>query len=105
MVHVSSDTLSFVYEIRNLSGDVPPVVFEVLLDARTLNHRRRSQEKTPRWARLEQHQCQNCPLNTADDPYCPVALSLVELVERFEQLVSFVKVEVTVKTSERTYRA
>jgi len=100
---VTKDTLSFIYEIRSTSGDTAPVRFEVLLDGDTLNHRRVLREDPPAWAHLDHHQCRNCPLNIAEHPYCPVALSLVELVERFEQLVSFAEVEVTVKTRERSY--
>jgi hypothetical protein len=56
----------------------------------------------PAWTRLGVHQCSVCPLGTEATPHCPAALSLVELVQKFGELLSFTEVEATVVTKERT---
>ena len=50
----------------------------------------------PSWTKLETHQCNNCPLNKEEHPYCPVATNLVELVDCCDAFMSHddIKVEV-----------
>lgn len=55
----------------------------------------------PDWARLEQHQCPNCSLNSAQAPHCPAALNLAPLVTSFEHLLSHDEVLLEVITQER----
>jgi hypothetical protein len=76
--------------------------FEVELDGHTLALVGDSDAPKPAWAKLNFHQCENCPL-TSDVEYCPVALNLARIVEAFRDDVSFESTVVTVKTQERTY--
>lgn len=58
----------------------------------------------PEWTKLEFNQCPNCPLKPADSPRCPVAVSLVGLIELFKDCLSTEVVEVTITSPEREYR-
>jgi len=55
----------------------------------------------PAWAELDFHQCTNCPLDNVHHPYCPLAVHLVDIVHRFEDLISFDEIRVDVITAER----
>ncbi len=68
-----------------------------------------SLETTPRrslpaWTELGFNQCPNCPLKAADQPHCPVAVGLVDLVELFQDCLSTEVTEVTIQSKERQYR-
>lgn len=56
----------------------------------------------PEWTALGVEQCSVCPLNTADHPKCPAAVSLVDLVDVFGEMLSYTEVTATVVTAERT---
>ena len=76
--------------------------FEILLDADTLALLAPQDAPKPAWTKLKYHQCENCPLGD-DVEYCPVAVNLASLVERFKDAVSFESTTVRVQTAERTY--
>lgn len=54
------------------------------------------------WAKLEFHQCPNCPLDSRRVPHCPAALQLVALTQACAAFPSHERIELTVTTSERT---
>ena len=56
----------------------------------------------PRWAELSFCQCPNCPLKPPDSPYCPFAANIVDIVRRFDRLMSYDKIHIVVTTKERT---
>jgi len=56
----------------------------------------------PAWARLEFHQCQSCPLQQTEHPFCPIALSISDLVTTFKDTASYVPCTVTCTSRERT---
>jgi len=58
-------------------------------------------EHLPNWTVLDFHQCPNCPLDVAVDPNCPLAIKMVNIVDRFEDLLSYDKIKVDVITAER----
>lgn len=58
-------------------------------------------EHLPIWTALDFHQCPNCPLDVAADPHCPLAVKMVNIVDRFEDLLSYDEIEVDVITAER----
>ena len=76
--------------------------FHLRLDPETLELRGNTPEVSPEWTKLDFHQCPNCPLNVEEHPDCPLALRLVNLVQRFDGLLSHEKVEMEVVTEERT---
>lgn len=58
-------------------------------------------DSAPSWARLGFHQCPHCPLNEEEHPHCPLALRLVEVIDKFHQIMSFDKIRLDVTTRER----
>ncbi len=75
------------------------------LDGRTLSLLRTEEPSRPAWTRLDAVGCPGCPLARQGSSHCPVAVSLVELVEKFGDHVSHEKVALTVTTAQRTYQA
>ncbi len=75
---------------------------DLQLDRDTMQLSGTESEARPDWTKLEFHQCPNCPLSPKEHPYCPLALNLVGLVERFDGLLSHDRVELEVVTEERT---
>jgi hypothetical protein len=58
-------------------------------------------QSLPAWTELDFHQCPHCPLEVVTDPYCPLAANLVNIVQRFDGLISYDKIRVDVITQER----
>lgn len=58
----------------------------------------------PDWARLDYHQCKNCPLTIDRFPHCPVAASMAEAIEYFQDLWSFEEIVVEISVGTRTVR-
>jgi hypothetical protein len=58
-------------------------------------------ETAPPWAGLEFHQCPHCPLTPADGPDCPLALCLVDVIRRFDRIISYDTIRLDVTTRER----
>ena len=76
--------------------------FHLRLDPETLELRGGTPAVSPEWTKLDFHQCPNCPLKVEEHPDCPLALRLVNLVQRFDGLLSHETVEMEVVTDERT---
>ena len=76
--------------------------FVLRLDPETLELRGNTPDVIPPWTRLDFHQCPNCPLKVDEHPECPLALRLVNLVQRFDGLLSHERVDLEVITDERT---
>ncbi|NOZ00884.1 MAG: hypothetical protein GXP54_03220 [Deltaproteobacteria bacterium] len=58
----------------------------------------------PEWTTLGFGKCRVCPLEETSHTHCPVAVSMVELVDFFKDFVSHWKADVTVSTGDRQYR-
>ena len=58
-------------------------------------------QSLPAWTRLDFHQCPHCPLDVVTDPYCPLAANIVNIVQKFDGLISYDKIRVDVITQER----
>ena len=54
-------------------------------------------ETAPPWAGLEFHQCSHCPLTPADGPDCPLALCLVDVIRRFDRIISYDTIRLDVR--------
>ena len=57
-----------------------------------------SKKRFPKWTSLGNEQCPNCPL-TIDR--CPLAVNLVDIIEKFDGLNSYEKVHLLISTKER----
>jgi hypothetical protein len=79
--------------------------FTIKLDAKTLKYINENQTATSDWAKLDYQKCSNCPLNSAEREYCPIALNLVSILPAFKERVSYDIVDFVVKTEERFYCA
>lgn len=73
------------------------------LDPVTLEYLPQQSLTGDEWTRLEHHQCESCPLEPKDDPHCPLALAVEDLVNVFLEKFSYESAEITVHTNERTY--
>jgi hypothetical protein len=60
-------------------------------------------EAPPEWTKLDVCRCTNCPL-AGQVEYCPVAVSLSQVVESFKDSVSYEAALVTVTTRARLYQ-
>jgi len=60
-------------------------------------------EDRAEWTLLAYHQCANCPLSKEEHKYCPVAVDIEEVAERFKDILSFERAEVRVLTDARAY--
>ncbi|MGD2084946.1 MAG: hypothetical protein PVH61_02060 [Candidatus Aminicenantes bacterium] len=77
-------------------------VFDLQLDAKNLELQGNIPKVLPGWAKLDFFQCSNCPLDVREHPYCPMAANLVNIVNRFDSLLSYNEIHVVVTTKERT---
>jgi hypothetical protein len=75
--------------------------FDLQLDAQRLELVNSLPKILPPWTRLDFHQCPNCPLAPGTQTHCPLAINLVDIVERFRGLASYSEIQVDVMTQER----
>jgi len=76
-------------------------VFDILLDPVALEITNQPQEDLPPWTVLEFHKCPHCPLTSVASPHCPLAVTLIQVIGRFNNVVSHNEIELTVVTNER----
>lgn len=90
------------YQFRFPDGRKKDFLF--VLDKSNLSLRSSVEENgLPEWARLEFHQCSNCPLKKEESPFCPVAKEYFVILDSFATSFSYEKVQVLVKVVERSY--
>lgn len=77
--------------------------FLLTLDPKTFQLAMQVPDPIPEWTALEYHKCPNCPLKEAEHPYCPAAMSLVDVVDFFKDKVSYDKAYMTIESGPRTY--
>jgi hypothetical protein len=75
--------------------------FDILLDPNTLEIINQPPEELPPWTALEFHQCSHCPFTSDTHPHCPLAVTLIQVIGRFNNVVSHNEIELTVSTNER----
>ena len=94
--------LVFSYTVMYAEGNQRQTTGRITLDPTTLVQIHEPHDTPPAWTLLGHHQCSVCPLDVVGDARCPAAVSLVELVESFRDLLSYSDVEVLVVTQHRT---
>ncbi|MBM4175943.1 MAG: hypothetical protein FJ213_07200 [Ignavibacteria bacterium] len=57
----------------------------------------------PDWAKLTEFKCEHCPLDEHEIYYCPLALNLIDILDAFNDELSYEMVDITVKTTNRDY--
>lgn len=55
------------------------------------------------WTALDNNRCNNCPLDPAAIRYCPAAIDIEEIAEKFVQTLSIARADVWVHTRNRSY--
>lgn len=76
-------------------------VFNLELDAESVELVDIMSESPPEWVRLDFHKCPNCPLSKQTHPNCPLMLNLVDIVSRFDHILSYDEISIEVFTEER----
>ncbi|MFC1679596.1 DUF6901 family protein [Elusimicrobiota bacterium] len=99
---MGADTLEYHYKFTFPDGSAQD--FCVRLDARSLRIRDEVGSDPPGWTRLGCCQCPNCPLSEDVHPFCPVAKSLVGVIDFFKDRLSIETVSLEVSTEARAYR-
>ena len=78
--------------------------FQFKLDEETFDLQTEEVADPPEWARLDYRQCPHCPLSVEEQTWCPLALQLHSIVDRFHETRSIDEVVVEVVTEERRVR-
>jgi hypothetical protein len=84
-------------------GDGSQEIINLRLDAQTLELKDRPSSEPPTWTALGFHQCPNCPLTPETYPRCPLAVHLVNTVNRFKGKLSYHEIHLNVVTEERIF--
>lgn len=79
--------------------------FDVQLDSERMEVIPASCDSLPEWTRLAFQQCPNCTLSVAEHPHCPAAVNMVDVVHRFDALLSHDETTVRVEAEDRRIRA
>lgn len=93
------DTIKIRYSFK--LGKEVTETFDLRLDAQTLELKTDSPEVLPAWTNLDFHQCPHCPLDIEFFPNCPVAVNLVNILDRFDSLFSYNHTHLIVTTKNR----
>ena len=75
--------------------------FDLQLDPKTLKLLNHSHEELPEWALLDYYKCPHCPLDIHEFLHCPAAVNIIDLVTRFENVVSYEEIDLEVVTADR----
>jgi len=90
-----------VIEYRFRLSDDTVEEFRVELDPLEFNLLTAIPENPPSWTELGFHQCPNCSLETKNQRYCPLALSILDIVEHFDHVLSYDMIHLEVQAESR----
>lgn len=76
-------------------------VFDIHLDPDTLEIINQPRENLPAWTALEFHQCPHCPFTSDTHPNCPLAVTLIQVIGRFHNVISHNEIDLRVVTNVR----
>lgn len=93
------DTINIQYAFK--LNQQRSAIIDLQLDPQTLELLNRPDEKLPFWTQLDFHQCPHCPLDPLKHAVCPVAATLVDIVDRFENVMSYDELDLEVTTTVR----
>lgn len=100
---MSENVLNFTYRLSAV--DFASQDFLIEVDKQSMTMLSVTQPPYPFWTELSYQQCRNCPLNSEQTPYCPVAVNVVPLLELCGHLVSHQQMSVQVLTDRRSIHA
>jgi hypothetical protein len=76
-------------------------IFRIHIDAQRLELVGNMPDTLPAWTILHFHQCPHCPVTADKQPNCPIAVNLVNIVTRFDHLLSYEQTHIDITTAER----
>lgn len=79
--------------------------FNIDLDNKSLDlvKSKKADREYPIWTELNFSKCPNCRLDEKEHKYCPVAVSVIGIIDTFRDSVSFEEVDVIVEANGRKY--
>ncbi|GAB4337218.1 MAG: hypothetical protein Kow0089_08300 [Desulfobulbaceae bacterium] len=95
------DPIHISYRFNLANAKSKEEVFDILLDPESLEIINPASGEPPSWTALEFHQCSHCPFTSDSHPHCPLAVTLVQVIGRFNNVLSHNRIELTVITAER----
>jgi len=98
---MSENPYWFKYDIQLKEGQ--NTRFHIALDPSTLTRMPTSPAPYPSWVQLAYKQCRCCPLSPKTNLYCPIAVNITELVDKFKNIISHNNCMVVCETVNRTY--
>ena len=76
-------------------------IFTLQFDAQSMELIGHVPGNLPQWTRLDFNQCPNCSLTVQTHPHCPLSVSLIDIVARFDHISSYEKTHIDVITNDR----
>ncbi len=83
--------------------DLEQRVLDINIDKATMQVVNSKRDDYPEWTKMTNFRCSHCPLNASKYEYCPLAISLVDVIDTFKDTPSYQSVEIEVKTPARNY--
>jgi len=93
------NTIGIKYRFELDNGTVED--FDLKLDADSLVLLTRPGIDLPDWTRLSFKKCSHCTLDARQHSHCPAAVALVDVVRRFDSILSYDEIDLEVTTEER----
>jgi hypothetical protein len=90
-------TIEYLFHLPNNTKEV----FNLEIDAQRLELVSKIPDPLPRWAEINFHRCPNCTLDNQAHSNCPLILNMVNIVNRFDGIISYDEITIEVKTEER----
>lgn len=95
-----NDTVQYSYIIE-WKENRKKIDIELTSDRMKVTPRYLEREDLPEWVDLDFQKCEICPLDSDKVERCPAALSIVDIIEEFENTRSTVRVKLEIITPER----
>lgn len=76
-------------------------IFDLQLDAKTLEVVNRPQEDLPSWTKLDFHRCAHCPLDPSIHRDCLAASCLADVIKKFNRICSYDQLLLEVTINQR----
>jgi len=98
---LTEDALKFNYTFEFINENKKK--FEIKIDPQTLEVIREREKELPEWTKLKNFKCPHCPLDENKNEFCPLAISIRQVLLFFNETPSFEKAKITVDSKERQY--
>lgn len=96
-----NEIVKYYYKFKFSNGNEHTFTLNLSPDRMSMAKTMALEGDKPDWVNLGSFRCENCTLDEKEHQYCPVAESLVEIIEAFKETTSVEIVDVVVRTPER----